>query len=465
LRHPRSPSCLTVTALLLSVGCTQLEGRPPRDAAVSDAPSSDGDVADSTRDESDAPPCPSDAPPALDPRYTRLVSAAALGVDFTGAFPRAAFSDGAGHIYVVGTCSRCNAHPATEAALWRFQESDAALDLGFGVRGLLVDEPAKVAAHAWLAGAVDPMGRVVVVGHKGEQRGGLRAARILPSGDFDTTFGDLGRVTLEPSQVSPAIDSVLPYALRAEAASTLIVGSDAYTWQRSATRAFALRLRTGGERDAAFGNNGVLVDASLRGCFDVKRDGNRYVLACVSQEQARPVLLRLDERGRRSPWPEAEAASEHDLAPRGFQVRALLRDSAGRWLVAGAVSPLYNDANAPPTVVRYLSTGRPDASYGIRGVASLTGARQSFAYTFATPWALICEDRLVFGAILEPVPVLAVFDAHGVLVDSDTPGGVYPLAQGRGLGLVSAVIPVSPTSVIAVTAYNPSQFGFFHLRH
>ena len=61
--------------------------------------------------------------------------------------------------------------------------------------------------------------------------------------------------------------------------------------------------------------------------------------------------------------------AEHGIAPAGFQLRALRRDSAGRWLAIGPVSRVYFDAGAPASAVRFLPDGQADPSYGRGGVA------------------------------------------------------------------------------------------------
>ena len=462
-----------LVALLVScAGCTGLAGRAPAPDA-SDAATSDevvSDVAVDTRpvvsDAGDLPltPCAQGPLAGVDPMRRAVYSTATAGMAFAEVTTRMSFADRAGRIVVVGNCAGCASGQAAgaHAAAWRFDGDTLALDLDFGIAGLALDRSADPATE-WLAGTTDGAGRALLAGHRTlGARSAPVVARLGDDGSFDETFGAGGWVTLS---VGESATRVVPFAVQADADGVFVVISDALAYERPATRAWVVRLDAAGTPDATFGDRGVLAIDGVHGCYDVERDGGDYVLACVSP-RARPELVRVDRAGRRGRWPSGDRAENTTAQPRFF-ARSLSRDTAGRWIVAGAVSQLFDGSSASPAAVRFLPDGTPDLSYGQGGIALVPGPRHVFTYSFSSSAMLGCEDRLLVGANYSQNSVVVPLDRHGRLIEDIGEYGTIRLPPQAGTvsAVLSGIVALPGTSdVVAVSTYLPSLITLHRIR-
>jgi uncharacterized delta-60 repeat protein len=419
---PMSARRSALAALSLCASCASLDGRAAHDASVdgstdrsaSDAAVADepSPVADRLAPVADAARCPRGPTPQIDARqFGVVVEPAPHGL--SGAIPRSAAIDATGRVYVVGYLESPPMSRRYRAAVWRFRASSTALDETYGTGGLALEPDALPPTTLWYAVTVDAMGRALVAGFTGDDARATGAvARFTAAGRLDDTFGTNGRTAVAPGRVPGGSDAVRPFGMHHDAAGTLVAAGDGSPTDRPSRRGIAFRLGPDGALDDAFGTGGVFGDAGLHGCFDVARDGDDYVLACISEDD-RPALLRLDAAGHPVGAFGPDGVSAHAMAPRGFQVRALRRDSAGRWLVAGSISPFYDDSSPSPAAVRFLADGTPDATYGDRGVAVAPGVRQTFAYALGQAYRVTCDDRLMFGASVGTIPLVGAFDRDG----------------------------------------------------
>ena len=460
-------------ALLVScAACTGLNGRAPAPDA-SDAASVDAvvsDVAVDARpiavDAGDLPltPCPQGSLAGVDPMRRAAYSTATAGMSFTEVAARMAFVDRAGRIVALGTCAGCAAGqaPGTHAGAWRFDGDTLALDQGFGVAGLALDRSADPATE-WFAGTTDSAGRTLLAGHRTlGARSVAVVARLGDDGAFDETFGAGGRVVLSVGGSAPR---VVPFAVQADADGVFVVLSDALAFERPATRAWVVRLDAAGTPDVTFGDGGVLAIEGVHGCYDVERDGGDYVLACVSPRE-RPELVRVERAGRRGRWPSGDRAENTTALPRFF-VRSLARDTAGRWIVAGAVSQRFDDSSASPAVVRFLPDGTPDLSYGQGGMALVPGPRHVYSYSFSSSALLGCEDRLLVGANYNQNGVVVPLDRHGRLIEDIGDYGtiLLPAQAGTLSAVLSGVVALPGTSdVVAVSTHLPPMITLHRIR-
>lgn len=437
----RAPALLG-TAALVALGCSSLSGRELADAAlrvdatqdvVADAPSADRAVPRDAAPAGDSAACARGAAPMVDSRYRVTVEHNGDGSSLSNPTPRVAAVDAEGRIYLAGSCYRCARALNINTAVWRYG-ADGTFDDAYGNRGVALESTAH--STTWFGVTVDPAGRAVVVGRR--EGAGPAVARFDAAGAPDEDFNATWLASLPVGRLG--VGPRLTFGVAADAGGVLVVGSDSSTEGGEANLGFALRLTDLGEVDTAFATGGAYRSESLHGCFDVVRDGDGWVLGCISLRR-RPVLIRLDAEGRRVPWPNGQMEAEHGIAPAGFQLRALRRDSAGRWLATGAVSRVYFDAGAPAAAVRFLPDGEADPSYGRGGIALMPGAHQSFTYTYASTAALGCEDRLVLGVTLGNIPGVAVFDRDGQLMTDVGDEGVF-LNPRYGYGSITfGVLP------------------------
>lgn len=450
-RAPRVEVGPTAALVLVAMGCSSLDGRTAGDAARGADASTDQGFADTVDDTmrrdalpaGDSVACARGASPMVDGRFRVTVAHTGDGSALSVPTPRVATLDAEGRIYLAGSCYRCVRSQNINTAVWRFG-ADGTFDTSYGDRGVALESTAH--STTWFGVTVDPAGRAVAVGRR--EGAGPAVARFDATGAPDEDFNAAWRASLPVGRLG--VGPRLAFSAVADAEGVLVVGSDNYTEFGEANLGFALRLTDQGEVDTGFATGGVYRSESLHGCFDVARDVDGWVLGCISL-RLRPVLIRLDAGGRRVAWPNGQMEAEHGIAPAGFQLRALRRDSAGRWLAIGPLSRVYFDAGAPASAVRFLPDGQADPSYGRGGVAFVHGAHQSFTYTYASTAAVGCEDRLLLGVTLGNIPGVAMFDRDGQLMTSVGDEGVFlnprygygsitfgVLSYGDGVTLLSA---------------------------
>lgn len=389
--------------MLTLTACSNLTGRSPTDGGADAAVSRDV-----THPPSDAPACPQGLGAAIDPRLNVTLRDARPEIGLTDPSFSHVFGDDDDNIYALGVCRGCVSASAADAAVWRFT-ADGRLDARFGRGGLALEGDAS--SLTWFNGGLDGEGRVLAVGYRRPLLPAL--ARFTPDGQPDAAFNAAWLRALPLRDVGAGSQAL--YGVIADAGGVLAVGGDAVSSAAPSTLGFAVRVRAEGGLDTGFATGGVFVRDDLRGCFDVARDGATWVLGCISRDD-RPALLRLDAAGRTVRWGNGDELATHPHAPRGFQLRSLRRDSAGRWIAVGAIARVYNDLASPPAAVRFDASGAPDRGYGVEGVATLAGARQTFAYTFASVAFVGCEDRLWMALSLGTLTGVGVFDRDGRLM-------------------------------------------------
>lgn len=470
-RLPWALVCLA-TAAAGCQGFVGLGGRGAADAtadaqaaAASDAPSdAAGDApADAPeRPRGDATPCP--APTlrvsgAVD-RYVVSDVSPDAGT-FAASSPRALAADAQGGAYLAGACMGCG--PVPRGAVWRVLTATGQSDASWGAAGRAFDGDETDFSTEYWSVAVDEAGRVLAGGYA--RVGSFHwpaVARFTAGGAPDRSFNGGGRISVEPRRFGRTVSN--GFVMRAVSAGdgVLVVGVDESPTDRPAARALLARLRAlDGTLDPAFGEAGTLLREDLRGCFDVRPDGEGSVALCQSSDD-RPALLRLDARGRERPWSSGVAVALHPAAPRGLHARVLLRDSAGAWLAVGSATRDYNDGYATPAVVRFTALGEADLSYGLSGLAQVSGVRQTPRFTFASAAALACDDRLLVGANLDARPVVAVLDREGRLARDVGERGHVLLPQPPGAtvaALTGVALSHGGDAALVLTNFQPAAFS------
>lgn len=438
-----------VCVLASVVGCTQLAGRAPSDAGGAGDDASDvadiADIADVAL-RSDSPACTHGNVPRPVERWT-------TSRDLFAETPllrmnvRAVVADRAGRVYVAGFYDRAGP-PTFRGAVWRFEADSPTLDPTWGSEGRALDVEARPSVTAWFGVRLDPEERAVLAGFEVNGAAVTTIVQRLDSrGVIDPTFGVSGRLVVPPTAWPVATPGVYPYGIALGPGGGLVVGGDAPVSDRPLSRAFALSLDASGNLSADFAQRGLWSDSTLRGCFDALPDREGWVLACMDIED-RPALVRLDAQGRRDPtWGEQGEAPAG--LPRGFHVRALERDGAGRWLVGGMISARYDDRFGPAAVVRYHPDGTLDRSFAAQGMAVALNGRNSFAYSGRGMLATGCEDRVLLGLSNIYQPLVEVFDASGRW-RSDVSASGYLAGPPH-------MIPTASTYSSFVTAVTPHE--------
>lgn len=454
---------LLLIGLLALTACSSLVGRTASsgdaatdavsDAAVSDRPEGPRDVA---RPPSDAPACPMGLGTALDSRLR--VTLRDTGPETALADPgfTHAFGDGDDNLYLVGLCRGCVAGSAADAAVWRFT-ADGRLDARYGRGGLALEGEAS--SLTWFNGALDADGRVLAVGYRRPVAPAL--ARFTTDGQPDAAF-NAAWLRAQPLRALGTGNQIL-LGVVADPAGALVVGGNGLPSDAPSTVGFAVRVLSDGALDTGFAMGGVLLRSDLHGCYNVARDGAEWVLGCISLDD-RPALLRLDAAGRAVRWGSGEELAVHTQAPRGFQLRSLRRDSAGRWIAVGSISRVYNDLASSPAAVRFGADGAPDTGYGLEGVASLVGARQTFAYTFTSSAYLGCEDRLLMALSLGNLTGVGVFDRDGrLMLGVGDEGVLLTTNPGASIGIAVGLVPSGRgDAVTLLSSFGQPTFSMLH---
>jgi uncharacterized delta-60 repeat protein len=456
--------------------CQGLTGRAPRDAAA-DLPGDVGELPrDGARDDVaveaavdvadgpafDATPCaaPSLRVDGVTDRTVTADSSPDAGV-FAASSPRALAADDRGGAYLAGACLGCGT--AVRGAVWRVLSATGQTDLAWAAGGRVFDGDEQEHSTEFWSVAVDPAGRVLAGGYA--RVGGFHwpsLARFTADGQRDLSFGARGRVALEPRRFGVSLSNGFALRVVPVGEAVLLAGVDESPTDQPGTRALLARLRSSdGSLDASFGEGGTLLREDLRGCFDLAAEAGGYVALCQSVDQ-RPALLRLDARGMERAWAGGAGVTVHAAAPAGMQGRVLLRDSSGAWLAVGAVQRDYADADPPPAVVRFTPEGAPDLSYGVAGLAQLSGVRQTARYTFSSSAALTCDDRLLVGANLDARPLVAALDRGGRLVPSVGERGylLLPVPRGATVAALTGVAPLPGSArALVLTNFLPAAFS------
>ena len=440
-----------LTSLVLPLcACSEITGRPARDAsmdAVPEASAQDSSAATdrAARDTSgeDVEMCPSGTGARLDPRVEVRLDDTGAGTTLGAPAFRIAFVDRQRRAYLAGACYTCVRGASITAAVWRLNtEGRPEAEYGVGGVGLAVGADAET----WFSGAADLEHRVWVAGLR--RGSAVAVARLDAQGRSDDAFNHTARRSLDGARLG--IGEHFAYGLAIDETGATIVGGNVITSHGPSTAAFALRLTNEGALDMDFANGHSLVWSDLHGCFDVARDGDRWVLGCVSEDD-RPALLRLDAGGRRVRWANSAEVSVHPAAPRGFQVRALRRDSEGNWVVAGSISRIYSDLASPPAAVRFSPDGEPDLRYGGAGIALAAGARQTFAYTFSSSAHIDCEDRLLLGAAFGGQSGVVFFDRDGRrMIEVGDEGELMTPTRGAFFATTYGVVPGPQAGTVTI---------------
>lgn len=277
------------------------------------------------------------------------------------AFGVAIQDDGA--VVVVGTAGR------ERFAVVRYTEGGA-LDPTFGGDGIVRTDfgpGVDVAAD----GALQPNGRIVVVGESGTHRPRFALARYRPDGALDRRFGTGGRV-VTPFGIWGVAHAV---ALQPNG-HIVVVGGDG--------GGFALaRYDRHGDLDPTFGGDGKVSSTFLLGdAGDVALQDDGRIVAVGAYDFWRFAVARYTRRGRLDPTFSHNGWLTKDVG-RGFEqgATAALIQRDGRIVVAGHAGP-HEVVDPTPwrfVVLRYRPSGALDPTFGGDGKVVTAFAGGAFA--------------------------------------------------------------------------------------
>jgi len=232
---------------------------------------------------------------------------------------------------------------------------DGALDPDFGLGGLVVISDGSASREAGYSVVVDPDGRIVVAGQRGDS---LLVARLLANGTLDAGFGSGGTYD------SPEASGYNARIARAAADGYRIIAQvpdGDMGWDCS-----VVGLTGAGVPDAAFGNAGFVTQLSPSG-------GTLYCSSLAVQPDGRVLFGGLDDSangyvGRLLANGAVDPTFDAGVVPGRFKsVSALATGAAGSIFVTGNDRTGFSGA----LIVRLLADGTLDTLFGRDGATSV----------------------------------------------------------------------------------------------
>jgi uncharacterized delta-60 repeat protein len=350
-----------------------------------------------------------------------------------------------GRVIVVGAASPSGG-TGTRFALTRFNP-DGSLDDSFGDGGRVTTPFPGVAGAGARGIAVQPDGRIVVAGGAG---GAFALARYNSDGSLDTSFGTGGLVTTGfPGEFSA---NSIGVALQPD--GRIVAAGETYVF-KGPTRLVAARYNSDGSLDPSFGNGGR-VDSGileLNHVYSVAVGGGHIVVG--GDTGSRFLVVRYNDNGSLDQG-FGTGGSVFTAFP-GFDGSvgrsvAVLAD--GRILAAGGAFNRNPPYHAEVALARYAPDGSLDPTFGTGGLVTT-----SFGQLSASAYAMTSQrnGRIVLAGNAVPPDAgefqfaLARYDSDGTLDESfGADGRVTTPFPGYSRTAVSGVA-VQPDGRIVAT--------------
>lgn len=297
-------------------------------------------------------------------------------------------------------------------------QPDGALDLGFGLGGLVIVSDGGTSREAGYSVVVDPDGRIVVAGQRGNN---LLVARLLANGTLDAGFGSSG-IYLGPHAVGSSVRIA-----RAAADGYRIIahvpaggmGSDCSV----------VGLTGAGVPDTTFGNAGFVEQLSPGGgelfCSSLAVQADGRILFGGSDDYANGYVGRLLANGAIDPSFNAS------VAPGRFKsVTALTLGAAGSIFVTGNDRAGFSGAQ----VVRLLADGTLDTLFGRAGATTVELKSRRATIPSINDMKVVDSGELIVGGSINARSAGGVFVARLLGNDAGGSPGVLGMKQERVLG-------------------------------
>jgi uncharacterized delta-60 repeat protein len=301
------------------------------------------------------------------------------------------------------------------------------LDRSFGSRGVAVGPSGRATGLA-----IQPDGKIVATGYLAD--GSMSVVRFTRAGSLDASFGSGGVVT-GPQGDGSAI------AVQ-DNGKIVVVGTSGDPFSSFAAIT-AFRLQPDGLPDAGFGSNGFV--RTPIGLGSVGRDvalqpDGKIVVAGSSDGM---TLVRYETDGSLDPSFGSGGIAK-SAAPGPSWAESVVLQGDGRILAAGG-------AGTSMAVARFLLDGRPDPSFGSRGV---TTAR-SGGLGSASDVALQSHGRIVVAASGQDVVALVRVRPDGNLDADFGEEGVSQVALGSRSG--ASGVAVDPDGRILAAGFSSGE--------
>jgi uncharacterized delta-60 repeat protein len=288
------------------------------------------------------------------------------------------------------------------------------LDPTFGSAGFVETDPGP---STWgsVAGLVDPLGRIVVVGEGSGHH--LAAARYLSDGTLDPAFGSGGLVTVVIPPGTTTGD--IAWAVARQTDGKLLLagwwgGAGVSLWPVLA------RLNEDGSLDGTFGGGGSVVLPVDGSFYDVAVQPDGAIVA-AGTGAGDLLVARFAPDGTPDPTFAGDGVATLDLGGEYDVVRSLRIQPDGRILLIGSGGV---DAESQGIVLaRYDASGTLDPAFGVGGAVTVEDRGGGFTGALQADGKILATSSIPAGGHDE----LAVtrFDADGTVDTAFGVGGTY----------------------------------------
>ncbi len=298
------------------------------------------------------------------------------------------------------------------------------LDTSFGTNGVMSIIPTiyERSSGVYVAGdsdacnsiAIQPDGCIVMGGQTSDANGDatyFAAARLLPSGQLDTTFGDGGTMYVPTIGVSGGYDVCHSLALQPDGKIVMGGESTGLIGNVAANRFSAVRLLPDGQVDTSFGDNGATIVAVIPAANTVcnsialQPDGSivmgRYIINTVDSVAARRfAAAQLLSNGLvDTSFGDNGFKYIDTIMPVGNsyddECSSIALQPDGKIVMGGYTRFVYFAA------ARLLSNGQLDTSFGINGSLYLPVLTAHGSFERCNAIALQLDGKIVMGGFTD----------------------------------------------------------------
>ena len=299
------------------------------------------------------------------------------------------------------------------------------LDLSFSGDGIATAHFAPIGSDAAMGMAIQPNGRIVVVGTtQQDTQKSWALARFMPDGTLDASFGNGGQVV---TTLGTTDDDAMAVALQPNG-QIVVVGS---TWANGPGYRLAVaRYNPDGSLDTGFGTNGFQVTTTTNGgrllCVAIRDDG--YIIAGGVQlggtADEKFLVARYTPDGEPDPSFDGEGFAMIDITPDDDAASDIALEPGGGILIAGYCGV---GTDAGMVLVRLAADGSLDPSLGGDGIViQQLSTDHDAAYTVLRQPA---DGKILVGGVTTFLPmvfiVVARYNTDGTLDTSFAGDGIY----------------------------------------
>ena len=317
-----------------------------------------------------------------------------------------------GKIVVAGTS---NASGSDDIMVTRYLE-DGTLDASFGTGGtVLTDLSGAGSADLGRRLAIQPDGKIVVVGETDAGTGGLNYAlvRYMPDGTLDSSFGTTGLVVLDGgSSLNDGLSSIV-----IQPDGKLVVSG------YSAALGVTLRFLASGALDTSFASGGTFTSSSINWNFDVALDtSGRILVAGWDQEPIfKGYLMRLTANGSPdSSFNGGQPVQADFSAGESTWFLSVNVQSDGKIIAGGRL--IIGPADF--LLARYLDDGTLDTSFGTAGNTTTDRAGK---YDDIIDIAIDAHERIIAAGLQQDAAGVELFG-----INRYTRDGILDTTFGTG---------------------------------